>query len=356
MTRDTLAYEAHQSFLRHAKVALMSRLFPAVRDKVAAAAAQGLPNDPLEADAVVLERLGDDPGYRFYCWLERYIQFFKYRSRHGLAAEAADPEAPYRAWLAEPGAANLDLAEVDVPAYYAAVDTHQHPGNLHGDDLAGVVYKLSAATTQPGSTDSYGLHYRFADWVAPRIDAPSRIVDLGCGFGKSTLPFAERWPDATVEAVDLSAGCLRLAAREATERGCANITYRQRDALATGYEDGAFDLVTSTMLLHEVDQPTMPDLHRETFRLLAPGGWLVHLDFKGRDAVEAFFLHGHGVRNNEPFMAAQDMDDTAAALSGLGFADVSIVPFAEYDGALAPDNRSWRLPWTVFLARKPAAA
>ncbi len=350
---------AYQSFLRHAKTTLMARLHPEMlRRARAAAAAGGLPNDPMEADASLRDRMGGDGTFGYYSWLERYIQFFKYRSRHGLVAEVARPDAPFRGWIAPPDAANLELGQMPVPAYYSLVDTHQHPGNLHGDADAGIVYKLSAATTQPGGTDGYGLHYRFADWLSSHLGdtAPRQIADLGCGFGKSTLPLAERWPAARIEGIDLSAGCLRLAAQEAADHGSENITYRQRDALATGFDGESFDLVTSTMVLHELDRGAMDAMHRESWRLLAPGGRLVHLDFKGRDIAERFFLHGHGVRNNEPYMAAHDIADTKAELEELGFVDVEIVPFAESERALDPGNEVWRLPWTVFTARKPGAA
>ncbi len=43
------------------------------------------------------------------------------------------------------------------------------------------------------------------------IDAPARVVDLGCGPGNSTALLAARWPDAELEGVDSSAEMLEEA-------------------------------------------------------------------------------------------------------------------------------------------------
>ena len=63
--------------------------------------------------------------------------------------------------------------------------------------------------------------------------APKRVLDLGCGFGKSTRPIAARFPGAQIDAVDLSAPCLQAAALSTD-----NVRFRQMDAAHTDYPDG----------------------------------------------------------------------------------------------------------------------
>lgn len=339
---------AYQAFLAGAKSYLMDTVYPRAREEVARASEAAAGDKHATA-----ERLRGNPFYEYFAFLEHYVQHHKYTSRHGLAVEAERQRGQLTSRLMAVAEKHYTHADVEVPAYYSAVDVHQHPGNLHGDVLAGDIYKASAATTQPGSTDAYGLHHKFAAAIAKYSPEPKKVLDLACGFGKSALPIAQRWPSAKVEGVDLSEGCLRLAAVEAADAGAENLHYRLADVASTGEPDEAYDLVTSTMLLHELDNGAVRAAMKEAFRVLAPGGHLVQLDFRARDEVERFFLHGHGQRNNEPYMADFDMFDFRAYLEALGFRDVVIEPFEESPGATAPNFPKWRLPWTVIAARKP---
>lgn len=341
---------AYQAFLTGAKSYLMDTLYPQVRAAVEAAAASRHDINGIAGE------LRGNASYEYFCWLEHYIQHFKYTARHGLLAEAEAQRGPLTSLLmnAEPG--RLRLVPTDVPRYYSVVDTHQHPGNLHADLLAGPIYKASASSTQPGSTNAYQLHYRFADILGRHATEPRTVLDLGCGFGKSTLPIAEKWPGAAVDGIDISEGCLRLAAVEAAQHDAANLHYIQGDVVATERDAAAYDLVTSTMLLHELDNDALKAAMREAFRVLKPGGKLVQLDFRARHAPERFFLHGHGQRNNEPYMADFDLFDFSGHLTSLGFTDIDIEPFEESPGAADPEFAKWRLPWTVISARKPAGA
>ena len=89
--------------------------------------------------------------------------------------------------------------------------------------------------------------------------------------------------------------------------------------------------------------------------MLAPGGRMVHLDFHHLPAAFTRFIHyGHGRRNNEPFMEPWAEIDVSALLEAKGFRNIEIVPFAEDEGALDPDRTSWRFPWTLIVAERPA--
>jgi ubiquinone/menaquinone biosynthesis C-methylase UbiE len=176
---------------------------------------------------------------------------------------------------------------------------------------------------------------------------------------KSTRPFYARLSEADIQGIDLAAPCLKLAARTAAEAGARNVRFRQADARDTGCADASFDLVTSTMLLHEMPPPAVERTLAEAARVLKPGGKMVHLDFLPQaqprgDAFARFIHAGHGRRNNEPFMAPLAEMDLARLLERLGFANVEIRAFEEADGTLAPDYAGWRFPWTVIIAEKRA--
>jgi ubiquinone/menaquinone biosynthesis C-methylase UbiE len=182
-----------------------------------------------------------------------------------------------------------------------------------------------------------------------------RVVDLGCGWGGSTRPYYEDHPDIQVTGVELSAPCLRVAAARAAEAQAQNVTFRQADATATGLPAGETDIVTSTMVLHEMPPSHIRALFRESHRLLAPGGLSIHLDFLMKDDPFRQWVHnGHSARNNEPFMVPLNEMDMVQAHRDAGFDEVEIVPFEEFDGALSADNTAWRFPWTLIIARKAA--
>ncbi len=62
----------------------------------------------------------------------------------------------------------------------------------------------------------------FADLMA-RVpaEAPSLVVDLGCGPGNLTRQLARRWPDAVVEGVDSSEQMIVSARAEGTSERLA---------------------------------------------------------------------------------------------------------------------------------------
>jgi len=221
--------------------------------------------------------------------------------------------------------------------------------------LAGFVYVRGARSTTP-LDKHFDLHHRFTRQVGA-LTTPQRILDVGCGFGKSTRPFALQFAQAQVTATDLSMPCLKLAQHLDAQENITHVRYLQADACATGLDDAGYDLVTSTMLLHELPTTHLSELFVQAHRLLEPGGWTVHLDFlpqvqPGADEFTHFMHAGHSVRNNEPFMQSLAAFDLQGHLQSLGFTDISITPFAENDQALAPAYPYWRFPWTVVQARK----
>lgn len=347
------SFQAAQSFLLSAKGVWTTTMYNRLRSEYEErAAAQG--KTPKTA-ADVAELVEDLTTYRYFGWLERHMQNAKYAGRYGLAPYYRQREEEALEKLE--GVENdprLELdPELEMPPYYVATDIHQHPGGVWSEPTAGLVYEHGARSTTPllgqGHAD---LHARFTEHIVADQE-PARVLDMACGFGKSTLPFARRLPGAQVHGVELSAPCLRVAAKTASDEGLDNVRFSQRNAAATGFADGSFDLVTSTMFLHELPIKVLEPVLDECFRLLEPGGRMVHLDFWHMPDPFSRFLHyGHGRRNNEPYMQPLAEFDLPSALSDRGFVDVEIGPFSESPGA-AEKTDAWRFPWTVISARKP---
>jgi SAM-dependent methyltransferase len=358
---DDRSFGAAQAFLLGAKTYWTQRIYPALRDEYERRVASG-GTRPVSADEAAA-LMADSTLYRFYAWLERHLQRYKYSGRYGLQPWHAQRRAVLEAELRKVAAqATLELDEgLRLPRYYTGTDIHQHPGGVWSDPIAGFVYERGARSTTPLAGARHAdLHDRFADEVLAAAPGARKLLDMGCGFGKSTRPFWERLPDAEIHAVDLSAPCLRLGAKTAAEAGATNVRFRQLDASATDYPDSSFDVVTSTMLLHEMPPSDVVRTLAEAARLLKPGGRMVHLDFLPQvqprgDAFARFVHYGHGRRNNEPFMAPLAEMDLVATLERLGFSRVELHPFEEAEGTLAPDYASWRFPWTTIVAEKRVA-
>lgn len=350
-------FDAYQQFLLDCKIFWSTRLYPQLRSEYEHKLEQVRQSgEPAPAEAIDVSRLLEsDVLYQFYAWYERHLQRMKYSGRLGLVPHHERSRATLEALLAAADSLpNLRLdPSLDAPDWYTAFDVHQHPGGVWGDSLAGIVYERGARSTTPLAQRHADLHERLTERVLS-LRKPTRLADLGCGFGKSTRPFYLAHPQLEIVAIDLAAPCLRLAALTARDEGASHVQYVQADAAATGLERESFDVVTSTMLLHEVPPAHLERIFAESFRLLSPGGLAVHLDFlvPEADPFGRFIHFGHGARNNEPFMRPLCEMDLAGTLRRAGFGKVEVLPFEEAPGALSPAHRAWRFPWAMVVATK----
>ena len=300
--------------------------------------------------------LKDEPTDEFHAWFERHLQRMKYSGRLGLVPFHDSRREELIKSLDAPlvnGLLELD-SELKLPDYYTSVDVHQHPGGVWSDDIAGLVCERGARSTTPLLTRDRDLHERLADLIKGKYAEPRDILDMGCGFGKTTQPLCEVNRDTNIVGVDLSAPCLRVAARTATLSQTRNVHYAQRNAVHTEYPDASFDIVTSTMMLHEMPAENVRAVIAESLRLLRPNGLMIHLDFLPPDDEFLAYLHlGHSYRNNEPWMRSLAQMDVGGAMASAGFNNIEIEPFEETPGALAEAGSKWRFPWTTIAGRKP---
>jgi SAM-dependent methyltransferase len=78
------------------------------------------------------------------------------------------------------------------------------------------------------------------------ISAGERVLEIGCGTGAATVPFAEAVGErGHVVGVDISEPMLAAARKRIAESAVHNITLLQADAQTHPFEQGSFDLTTS---------------------------------------------------------------------------------------------------------------
>ena len=218
--------------------------------------------------------------------------------------------------------------DLDVPRYATAVDYHCKPGNYHSelmseDVFAGAEFDrtfrlYSMGGLGPNLDD--GGHTLIA-WLKEHFPdfSPHRILDMGCTVGHSTLPYCTHFPDAEVHAIDVAAPCLRYGHARAVAMGY-EVHFSQQVAERTSFADESFDLIVSHALLHETTHRAIRDIHRECFRLLAPGGLMIHMDgIYPDDLYEKYYSEWMAHYNNEPFLGAVQDEDFVGICSQAGF-------------------------------------
>lgn len=349
----TRAHRAFHDFLRTAKGFWSRDLYGAVHRDFARLAGSAADADSAEA------AMRASSTYRYFSWLERHLQRMKYASPRGILmtveAERARLETALEAARRDgeqSGRLRLDTG-LQLPRYYTSVDFHQHPGGVWSDSLAGIAYDFGRRTTMPAHADPDEIHRRFTSAVP---GGPyRRILDLGCGTGRSTLPFATRFPHAELHGIDLSAPCLITAFVRSKAMGI-DAFWSQQKAEALDFPDGHFDLVHSTFLLHELPRGALREITSEVLRVLAPGGRFVSLDFHSPPGgVFGDFIHyGHARRNNEVYMRSFAESDYLSMQRDVGFADAQMLPFDDGSGIHVRHRASqtWRFPSQLFVATK----
>jgi len=83
----------------------------------------------------------------------------------------------------------------------------------------------------------------------------SRVLEAGCGVGAQTVTLAQRSPGARFTSVDISAGSIAEAGRQAGLAGLANVDFVQADLFALPFAPGSFDHVFVCFVLEHLAQP-----------------------------------------------------------------------------------------------------
>ena len=156
------------------------------------------------------------------------------------------------------------------PDYYLQ-DFHGLAGG-YLTPVAAVTYDAVTAVASP--PNEARLRRQLIQSVSGR---PRRILDLGCGTGSTTVRLKQAFPEAEVIGLDLSPYMLVMAQHKAQQMG-VHIHWRQGLAEATTLDSSSVDLVTASMLFHEVPPTIARAVLREALRLCRPGGQVLTLD------------------------------------------------------------------------------
>jgi ubiquinone/menaquinone biosynthesis C-methylase UbiE len=165
-------------------------------------------------------------------------------------------------------------------------DNHGHDHHRAGHDHAGhdhAGHGLPESMDDLLELDAAVLHGYWTaalDWVreAAAPLSPARLLDLGAGTGTGALGLAERFPGATVTAVDVEHDALERLRGKAKERGLADRVHAVEADLDTTWPDlGPLDLTWASMSLHHLADPGAA--LREALAVTRPGGMIAVAEF-----------------------------------------------------------------------------
>jgi SAM-dependent methyltransferase len=284
------------------------------------------------------------------------------RALEEIAADRDRLEAVYATH--QPDSGDLELnPELAMPLHQRKADIHRMPGGYlsdAADPLAtGLLYDHGTFLYGRGwfgpLNDELGhtlIHQVLAAYYPDR--QPQTILDMGCAVGHSTLPYATVFPEAQVTGIDLGAALLRYGAARAQVLG-QPVRFAQQNAEQTDFADQSFDLVVSHILFHEIPGIARQRVLAESYRLLKPGGVMVHLDsqlfLNPTNLVARYFRDTEVWANSEPYLGSSKFADFSRYALQAGFApeafQVRLVP-----GHTAAQQGDRTPRWVAFCGEK----
>ncbi len=241
-------------------------------------------------------------------WQERVAQL----QQHDLEAELAKVRNP----------------NVRYPSYYLRSFHAYASGNLGWEPATEVevaAYAVhSRIWSKEGEREGDGkLRASYHDRLLEHVPHPRRILDIGCSVGMSTRALQAVYPQAQITGLDLSPYFLAIAQLQPS-----TITWVHAPAENTGLPDRSFDLVSMSLVCHELPQEAARQIFREVYRLLTPGGTFAIMDMNPQSEVyrkmPPFILTL--LKSTEPYLDEYFSLDMGEALQVAGFTAPVIIP------------------------------
>jgi len=333
-TRDELSRKGFTSSLRSHVLGRQAARLRERYDEDIAPAFERVNDRPPQNGEEVHREMKRDRNFRFYSSIRTSAQEMVFASVIPAVEREMDDLAVKAKELSVDtnkvgGTLTLD-PELRVPASVTELDVHLAPGCFHSeyreDDVStGAIYDNATRVfafrqfgddlNDIGTTMSNYTRLKYPDLE------PKKILDCGCMIGHNTLPWAKTFPDAEIHGIDVSASGLRYANARAQAMGIA-AHFEQMNATSLNFPDASFDVVFSSMFLHELPLRDIKAYFREAHRVLKPGGLFLTMELPPNAAMgayESFYLDWDSYYNNEPYYKPFRDQDYCELITSGGF-------------------------------------
>jgi 2-polyprenyl-3-methyl-5-hydroxy-6-metoxy-1,4-benzoquinol methylase len=164
-------------------------------------------------------------------------------------------------------------AAIQMPAL---LDAYRHGGGVGWEQLGPDARESQADMNRPWYERQLPGALAGVPSVHDALRRPgARIADVGCGGGWSSITLARAYPDATIDGIDVDAGSVDMARKNAADAGVADrVTFTHADA--AGLTGATYDAVFAFECVHDLPRPV--DVLAAVERALAPDGFVVVMD------------------------------------------------------------------------------
>lgn len=173
--------------------------------------------------------------------------------------------------------------------------------------FAGLPFHVDTRVLVPRSPLAEWIARGFEPWL--EAEEVTRIVDIGTGSGCIAVACALAFPEAQVDAADVDAGALAVAARNIARHGLMDRVHPYRTDVYQGLPVGRYDLIISNPpYVDAADFASLPAEYRhEPSHALAAGA-------DGLDVVRRI-LAGGGARLNPGGILVVEVGNSAEAVA-----------------------------------------
>ncbi len=217
-------------------------------------------------------------------------------------------------------------------------------------DSQNALYPVEMLTSMPDDVANFSLGCGNPISVAA-MQPGETVLDLGSGGGLDCFLAAKQVGESGhVIGVDMTPEMLERARAAASRLGVSNVEFREGYLEKLPVEDASVDVVISNCVINL--SPDKPQVFREVFRALRPGGRLAVSDIvtdgplpeELQKSMEAWGACVAG---------ALDVSEYATGLTGAGFTDVEVQPKGDASELIEAAGLKGKIFSATITARKP---